>query len=64
MDKAEGSQDHPGLEILEVEEDSPVTTPISSLTIGNVLDLISKFKNGSTIYCLYTAHKSTFSYDT
>ena len=37
-----------GLEILEVdEEESPPSTPVPSLTIGRVLDLISKAKQGN-----------------
>ena len=42
---------HPGdngIEILEVDqEESPPSTPVPSLTIGRVLDLISKAKQGN-----------------
>ena len=37
-----------GIEILEVDQDeSPPSTPVPSLTIGRVLDLISKAKQGN-----------------
>jgi hypothetical protein len=36
------------IEILEVDQDeSPPSTPVPSLTIGRVLDLISKAKQGN-----------------
>ena len=34
------------MEILECEDDSPVTTPVPTLTIGEVLDRLPKLKQG------------------
>ena len=49
-----GSQPDPGLDILEHQEvdspsSSPVTTPVAALTIGTVIDLLPKLKNGTRI---------------
>ena len=37
------------MEILEFDDTSPATTPVPTLTIGDVLDRLPKLKQGTTL---------------